>query len=70
MLFVIGIKAHSEEQGPKGELTIARYFNKPVYIVTHMSKEKIPGWVLGCATEFFGSFEQLKTFLFLKYIVK
>jgi len=49
--------------GTKGELTIARYFNKPVYMVTSMPKEDIPGWVLGCITEFFSSFEQLKTFL-------
>ena len=53
--------------GTKGELTIARYFNKPVYMVTHMPKEKIPGWVLGCVTNFFNSFDQLKNFLLLKY---
>lgn len=53
--------------GTKGELTIARYFNKPVYMVTRIPKERIPGWVLGCVTEFFISFEQLKEFLFLKY---
>jgi hypothetical protein len=49
--------------GTKGELTIARYFNKPVYMVTRIPKIKIPGWVLGCVTEFFSSFEQLKEFL-------
>ena len=53
--------------GTKGELTIARYFNKPVYMVTRMPKEKIPGWVLGCVTNFFNSFDQLKNFLLLKY---
>ncbi len=52
--------------GTKGELTIARYFNKPVYLVTRIPKEKIPGWVLGCVTEFFDSFEQLKEFLSTK----
>ena len=49
--------------GTKGELTIARYFNKPVFMVTRIPKEKIPGWVLGCVTEFFSSFEKLKKFL-------
>ena len=49
--------------GTKGELTIARYFNKPVYMVTRMSKERIPGWVLGCVTKFFSSFEDLKEYL-------
>ena len=53
--------------GTKGELTIARYFGKPVYMVTRISKEKIPGWVLGCVTKFFNSFEQLKSYLTSKY---
>jgi hypothetical protein len=53
--------------GTKGELTIARYFNKPVYMVTRIPNEKIPGWVLGCVTEFFNSFEQLKKFLISIY---
>ena len=49
--------------GTKGELTIARYFNKPVYLVTTMSFEEIPGWVLGCTTQRFTSFTELKAFL-------
>jgi hypothetical protein len=53
--------------GTKGELTIAKYFMKPVYLVTHMPKEKIPGWVLGCVTEFFSSFEDLKEYLIQNY---
>ena len=53
--------------GTKGELTIARYFNKPVYMVTQMTKQDIPGWVLGCVTEYFNSFEQLKEFLSATY---
>jgi hypothetical protein len=53
--------------GTKGELTIAKYFMKPVYLVTHIPKEKIPGWVLGCVTEFFSSFEDLKEYLIQNY---
>ena len=53
--------------GTKGELTIARYFNKPVYLVTRIPKENIPGWVLGCVTGFFSSFEEVKKFLISKY---
>lgn len=49
--------------GTKGELTIARYFNKPVYLVTTMRYEEIPGWVLGCTTKQFTSFEELRSFL-------
>ena len=53
--------------GTKGELTIAKYFMKPVYLVTHMPKEKIPGWVLGCVTEFFSSLDDLKEYLIQNY---
>jgi hypothetical protein len=53
--------------GTKGELTIARFFGKPVYMVTRMRREKIPGWVLGCTSEIFPSFEALKAFLERSY---
>jgi hypothetical protein len=46
--------------GTKGELTIARHFGKPVYLVTRIPFEEIPGWVLGCVTDRFESFEKLK----------
>ncbi len=49
--------------GTKGELTMARFTGKPVYMVTSMPPAEIPGWVLGCTTRIFGSFEELKTFL-------
>jgi hypothetical protein len=49
--------------GTKGELTMARYFGKPVYIVTSFPLYDIPGWVLGCATNIFPTFYELKQFL-------
>ena len=49
--------------GTKGELTMARFFGKPVYLVTSFPLQEIPGWVLGCVTKVFGSFEELKGFL-------
>jgi hypothetical protein len=49
--------------GTKGELTIAKHFGKPVYMVTTMKIEEIPGWVLGCTSLIFSSFDELKTFL-------
>ncbi len=49
--------------GTKGELTMARFFKKPVYMVTAIPREEIPGWVLGCSTELFGSFEELEKYL-------
>jgi hypothetical protein len=53
--------------GTKGELTIARYFKKPVYMVTRIHKKDIPGWVLGCVTKFFLSFDILKSYLHRTY---
>jgi hypothetical protein len=49
--------------GTKGELTIARVSRKPVYMVTSMPHASLPGWVLGCTTTIFPSFEALKEFL-------
>ncbi len=46
--------------GTKGELTMARYFRKPVYLVTRFDLSQLPGWVLGCTTQIFSSFEELK----------
>jgi hypothetical protein len=49
--------------GTKGELTMAKYFGKPVYLVTSFQTHDIPGWVLGCSTLIFNSFDDLKVFL-------
>jgi len=49
--------------GTKGELTMARFFHKPVYMVTAIPEQEIPGWVLGCVTRMFGGFEELKEWL-------
>lgn len=49
--------------GTKGELTMAKYFGKPVYLVTTYPLHDIPGWVLGCVTKTFLSFDELKKFL-------
>lgn len=49
--------------GTKGELTIAKHFGKPVYMVTSVPHKEIPGWVLGCTSFIFESFDELKKFL-------
>jgi hypothetical protein len=53
--------------GTTGELTMARFVGKPVYMVTRLKLQDIPGWVLGCATKIFGSFDELKSFLDQEY---
>lgn len=49
--------------GTKGELTMAKFFGKPVYLVTDIPLDEIPGWVLGCVTMTFPDFQSLKNFL-------
>jgi hypothetical protein len=53
--------------GTKGELTMASYFKKPVYLVTPFPLEELPGWVLGCTTRTFPDFRELKSFLAAEY---
>ncbi|MCI0706286.1 MAG: hypothetical protein L0Y80_02210 [Ignavibacteriae bacterium] len=53
--------------GTKGEITLAKFFGKPVYMVTKMQKRNIPGWVLGCTSRIFSSFSALRKFLQSRY---
>jgi len=53
--------------GTYGELTVAYEHNIPVYMVTEKLKPEISGWILGCTTEIFHSFDKLKRFLKEKY---
>lgn len=53
--------------GTKGEITLASYFNKPVYLVSLIPPKDIPGWVLGCTTKVFDNFTDLKIFLIKTY---
>jgi hypothetical protein len=53
--------------GTQGELTLAHRMGVPVYVVLGMPLEKISGWILGCATEVFSDFEQLKCYMAAKY---
>ncbi len=54
--------------GTKGEVTIAKLFGKPVYMVTEVHPENIPGWILGCTTKIFGTFRELKEFLTAEFV--
>ena len=49
--------------GTKGEVTIAKHFGKPVYMVTSIPLDEIPGWVLACTTIVFSTLDELFTFL-------
>lgn len=49
--------------GTQGELTVAYRRGLPVYLVTKLPVEQVSGWVLGCASGVFASFDELRDFL-------
>ncbi|MGB8129072.1 MAG: hypothetical protein WCG81_04715 [Candidatus Angelobacter sp.] len=49
--------------GTQGELTFAHRMGIPVYLICGMPVEQISGWLLGCATEIFLSFEEFNEFV-------
>jgi hypothetical protein len=53
--------------GSQAELTAAYRKGLPVYLVAEMPVEEISGWVVGCTTKIFSSFDELKTFLVATY---
>ncbi len=60
-------EAAARGAGTQGELTMAHRRGIPVYLVVGMPMEKVSGWILGCATEVFENFEELKGFLRTKH---
>jgi hypothetical protein len=54
--------------GTQGEITVAYRRALPVYLVIDMPIEQVSGWILGCATEVFTSFDELKDFLRKKFV--
>jgi len=53
--------------GSQAELSFAHRHGIPVYLVSAMPIAAVSGWILGCATEVFMSFESLKEFLQRRY---
>lgn len=53
--------------GSQGELTVAHRRGIPVYLVTAMPVTQISGWILGCASEVFSGFDELRMFLAEQY---
>ena len=49
--------------GTQGELTFAHRMGIPVYLICGMPVEEISGWLLGCATEVFLSFDEFNEFM-------
>jgi nucleoside 2-deoxyribosyltransferase len=55
--------------GTQAELSFAHRHGIPVYLVSAMPVAAVSGWMLGCATEVFMSFESLKAYLRERYAV-
>jgi nucleoside 2-deoxyribosyltransferase len=49
--------------GTQGELTLAHRRGIPVYLVSPLPQEEISGWILGCVTEIFPNFDELREHL-------
>ena len=56
-------EAAARGAGTQGELTYAHRLGIPVYLVLGMPQGKVSGWILGCATEVFENFSDLKAYL-------
>ncbi|MBI89626.1 MAG: hypothetical protein CMG60_06010 [Candidatus Marinimicrobia bacterium] len=46
--------------GTHGEVTIAHWFNKPIFLVNFLSIEDVSSWIFSCADHFVNDFDDLK----------
>lgn len=53
--------------GTHGELTVAFLHQIPVYMVSTIPVEKMSSWIVGCTTEIFQDFEELREYLLRFY---
>lgn len=49
--------------GTHGEITLAYYLKKPIYLVNHVPIDDLSSWIFSCATEVFDSFDDMKIHL-------
>ena len=49
--------------GTQGELTVAHRRGIPIYLVLGVPVTEVSGWILGCSTQIFNGFDELKTFM-------
>ena len=56
--------------GTYGEITLAFYLKKPVYIVTDRSlcPNALPNWLIGCSTVIFKSWDEYYRYVMLEHI--
>ena len=51
--------------GTHGEITLAYYLKKPVYLINHVPIDDLSSWIFSCSTEVFDSFDDLEYFYFI-----
>lgn len=53
--------------GTHGEVTVAYWVDRPIFLVNKLPKEKLSGWISYCSTETFNSFDELKKALLAEF---
>ena len=53
--------------GTHGEVTMAYWVNKPVYLVNTIPRRDLSAWISSCSTDLYDSFDELKNALLSKY---
>ena len=53
--------------GTHGEITLAYFLKKPIYLVNNVPFDDLSSWIFSCSTEVFDCIEHLKTHLIKKY---
>jgi hypothetical protein len=46
--------------GTHGEVTMAYYYNKPIYLINQLDDSELSGWIMSCATEIFTDFNSMQ----------
>jgi hypothetical protein len=54
--------------GTHGEVTMAYYLGKPIYLINRVDLDDLSGWIEACSTELFDDFELLKSRLVEIYL--
>ncbi len=49
--------------GTHGEVTMAYYQNKPIYLINQLNNIELSGWIMSCTTEIFTDFKSMQKIL-------
>ena len=53
--------------GTHGEVTMAYWVDRPIFLVNKLPKEKLSGWISSCSSATFDSFDELKKALLTEF---